>query len=197
MNTKTLSKQYRNLSTLERLRMRHAANQRGDTVEVERINQASPRRHFSMNDAGELENALIKCATVHFGFQMQTAAEMWQCLSREADAHEAGDDESSLGWLCLAILAETNFAVERDGWSLFLDRNGFDETLITPQEMLDSWFLGDMNANARIRPEAEETLRTLAQRPNVDEVVRRLAEEPIRLRTAEDVAADWEQFLPR
>jgi hypothetical protein len=126
---------------------------------------------------------------------MAKAAEMWLCFAKESEAHHSGDEDAAQFWLCVAVVAETTYAVERDGWRLFLERNGFNEPQIMVSEMRDFWLLDHMNEYARILPQAEDALRTLAKRSDSPEEIRRSADGPIKLRTVEDAAADWEECI--
>jgi hypothetical protein len=138
VNTSRLAKHYGSLSVVERLRLIHDAGRRGDAIEQQRVREASPRRHYSMLDTGRLENNLRTCWTTYITFQLGTLAEFWyaeamavaNCALGDVADNEPIPDEAHV-WCCSATLAETIFAVERDGWNLFIRQSGVDESRIT------------------------------------------------------------------
>jgi len=197
MNTTKLAKLYGGLSMRERYRLEHSAMSRGDSVELRRIVNAGESRWRQVNDTNELHRLLIKFAWCHLSFQLASIAEFWKFRQNADELRAAGRDEEADKFVWFMILAEFEIAVNRDGWRLFLERNGFDDAhVIIPQMRENGIYL-----EAQFRPEfVQKALCELAKSPLADEETRKLVEDPIELRTAENVAdelqAGFDELVP-
>jgi hypothetical protein len=196
LNTNRLAKLYPALTAVERLRLMHDAGKRGDTLERQRLLDAAPRRHYSMSDSGRLEVRLMHCATMHHAFQLGAAAEFWYVQSQLAWALDGVADSDPISddareWSCCATVAQANYAIERDGWKLFLRQSGFDESRIVVPPLAEHQMLAYMDENAIVPPDFESAANWLLGR---NESLRaELAEST--LITPELVAADWHRLV--
>ncbi len=196
MNTNRLAKLYPALTAVERLRLMHDAGKRGDALERQRLLDAAPRRHYSMADSGRLETRLMHCATMHHAFQLGAAAEFWYAQTLAAWAWDGIADSETISdeareWSCCATVAEANYAIERDGWKLFIGQSGFDESRIIVKPLAEHWMLAYMNENATVPPDFEAAAKWLLSRN--DPLRAELAESTFI--TPELVANDWHRLV--
>lgn len=199
MNTNKLAKFYPALTAMERLRLIHDAGKRGDAREQQRLLDAAPRQHYSRADSGELEVRLIYSAAMHHAFQLGLAAEFWHAQTRVAwETADLADDDSipdeALFWSHSTIVLETVFAVERDGWNLFLQQSGWDASRISVPPLAGHWMLVYMNEHATAKPPADvvDALTWLLSR---DDNQRAERVEPLTLITPESVANGWHRAV--
>ncbi len=197
MNTNRLAKFYPALTAVERLRLMHDAGKRGDVLERKRLLDAAPRRHYSMADAGRLENCLMHCVAIHHAFQLGAAAEFWCVQTRLAWALDGIADSEPISdevreWSCRATLAEAGYAIERDGWRLFIQQSGFDESRIIVPPLAEHWMLAYMDEYVAIPADVEAASQWLLAR---HEHLRAELAEPLTLITPELVANDWHRLV--
>lgn len=197
MNTNRLAKLYPALTAVERLRLMHDAGRRGDVLERQRLLDAAPRRHYSMADSGRLEGRLMHCATMHHAFQLGAATEFWHAQTLAAWALDDIADDAPISdeareWSCCATLAEANYAIERDGWKLFIRQSGFDESRIIVPPLAEHWMLTYMDENATVPTDVEAASQWLLGRY---EHLRAKLAEPLTLITPELVANDWHRLV--
>jgi hypothetical protein len=197
MNTNRLAKLYVSLTAVERLRLMHDAGRRGDAQERQRLLDAAPRRHYSMADSARLEVNLMHCATMHRAFQLGTAAEFWHAQTLAAWALEDVTDAEPLpdetrDWSCSATLAQASYAIERDGWKLFIGQCGFDESRIVVPQLAEHWMLEYMDEHATVPPDFETAAQWLLGR---NEPLRAELVEPLTLITPEFIADDWHRLV--
>jgi hypothetical protein len=202
MNTKKLAKFYPALTAVERLRLIHDAGKRGDAREQRRLLDAAPRKHFSRADSGELETRLTYAGIIQYAFQLGTAAEFWHAQTRVAWANEGHENDvtgepipdADSFWIYSVVLLESLYAIDRDGWNLFLQQSGFDEFRITVPQLAGHWMVVYMNENAKHHPESLviEALNWFLSR---DANLRAERVDPLTLITPESVANCWHQVL--
>lgn|GEM_PF-6973690 len=196
MDTKALVEHYGSLSVIERLRMIHDADKRGDTSESRNLENSGPR-WYSMTDTMKLENELRHLATYHYAHQMEIAAEFWYAQTRASWAIEEWDEATNIDpnavndqeherrfqfWSNVAKFLEFRYVYEKSGWDLFIEQSGFDVTRI--DVMPKSWLLKCMDENAVIHPDIEDAVRWITKR-----------DEPITLRTPDDAAKRWHDVI--
>ena len=199
MNTNKLVKFYPTLTAVERLRLIHNAGQRGDAREQQRLLDAAPRQHFSRADTGELEIRLMITATMQHAFQLATAAEFWHSQTRAAWAKDGHQDAHPLAdavefWTYSVIVLERSYVIERDGWNLFLQQSGFDESRISVPQLAQHWMLTYMNDHAKYHPDplVMDALNWLLDYADNQRI--KPAEPPI-LITPESVANGWQREI--
>jgi len=197
MNTNRLAKFYPALTAVERLRLIHDSGRRGDAIEQRRLLDAAPRRYYSMADSGRLENNLRTCWLVNNAFQLATAAEFWHAQTQWAWALEVIADSEPIPdevrfWSCSATITQTVYAIERDGWNLFIRQSGFDESRIIVPPLAEHWLVGYMDEHATIQPDALEAAEWLISRR--DELRAKLVE-PLTLITPEFIADGWHRSV--
>ena len=196
MNTNRLAKLYPALTAAERLRLMHDAGKRGDSLERQRLLDAAPRRHYSMADSGRLEVHMVYASTMYHAFQLGAAAEFWfiqaklaWALDGHADSEPISDDARE--WSCCAIVAQASYAIERDGWKLFIRQSGFDESRIIVPPLAEHWMLAYMDENAIVPPDFESAANWLLSR---NESLRTELAESTFI-TPELVANDWHRLV--
>jgi hypothetical protein len=122
MNTKALSNSYSTLTPNERLPLIHAAQARGDEVEVDRLVRSAPRVAYLLSNHIGLADAFETVSLLHLIDLLATATDYLQAY-RVADtddvdlAHQMLECSLMLGYM---------FKVKLAGWRLFCQEHGFD-----------------------------------------------------------------------
>lgn len=202
MNTKQLAKHYGSLNVVERLRLIHDAERRGDTSEKRQLVD-STTTSYTINDFGKLEEELKNLVMLHHIELLEVAAEFWYAQTNAAwvlaESKEVVESDGTAEnaprliddvryQTCFVKCKETQYVIERDGWNLFIQQSGFDESRLWRAPR--TWLLDYMNEHAKAWPDVENARRWLLDFVGAEE-----SEIPSTLKTPESVAKGWHRIV--
>ena len=194
VSTARVTKLYPRLTPRERLQMLGSAIRRGDAIEESRLRESAPSVCIYQSDFADLASTLRWCVYIQRMMQAGYAADFWQASARLAWAsdpipREEGDDADF--WRAVADISEAIYAINRDGWRLFLDEGGIDlEVLADPARKIGPVDALDyMDEIATVPADIEETMRALLRRDGAT------WSKSVDMITPKDVAAGWHSSL--
>lgn len=194
VSTARVTNLYPRLTPRERLQMLGAAIRRGDQIEEFRLRERAPSECFSQPNYMNLACTLRWCVYAQRMTQLGYAAEFWQAHARLAWAldpvpGEAG--ENAEFWRGYADINEYFYAVNRDGWQLFLEEGGIDlEVLADPAREIGQLHILDyLDEIASVPTDIEARLREFLSWDGAE------CPKSLIVLTPHDVAADWHRSI--
>jgi hypothetical protein len=118
MNTKTLAREYGNLTPQERLPLIVAASLRGDEAERGRLMRSAPTACYKLPDYYGLAKGVERLALLHLLELLDLAALHWHCSDRLDAAAASGEDDGGRMARSRAVvrLLGYRFTVKAGAW---------------------------------------------------------------------------------